>query len=653
MLDSFRNNSQSWFVKIIFGIIIVVFIFWGIGLNQPSGNVIATVNGDPILPGDFERAFQAEAQSLHDSLPNITSDQLIQMGLGQKVLNDLILTKLLEQESKKIGLQVSPYLLRRIIESDPVFAQDGKFDTARYKELTASMGTANYENRLRTTLLPAIFYEDLTAGVYADPQATKERFLFEMQERTMEYILFSAADYPVTPTKEQIEATYNERLPMYAVPPTVELEYLLISPKALAKANQIDEATLLAEYNARIDAFTLPARIKARHIIIGVPENAPEATSKAALDTLNAAKARIQAGESFAEVAKEVSQDASAPQGGDLGWFTHTQMVPAFADVAFTLPLNTVSDPVRTTFGYHLILVEEKADALIQPFEEVKATLAQTLAEEAVEANMQDNLDTALMQAMAQNSLAEAATTLGLQTTTVGPLTAEQIATDFQFVPADVQLLMSTEAGKVVSSTLTSANGSVIALIKAQKPATTKALADVEAEIVADLSFSLGMAKAMEAAHAARATFQNNTLPAELADKVQVSAAFDRTGIVPNLGTSQDIGTAIFAQNLPAAPAQPVTEPAADSTNSAINTPTNLGASWLPGVYQMDNGYVLARLNSIIPATDADWQAIETQLLPQIRDARAEQVFNMYLAQLRDAAEIKVHNTSILPSMQE
>ncbi len=654
MLDSFRNNSQSWYVKLIFGIIIVVFIFWGIGLNQPSGNVIATVNGDPILPGDFERAFQAEAQALQESLPNTTADQLIQMGLGQKVLNDLVLTKLMEQESAKIGLTVSPYLLRQIIESDPVFAKDGKFDAALYKEMTATIGTANYEKRLRSRLLPAVFFEALTAGAYADPAATRDRFFFEMETRTMDYVLFSAADYPVSPTQEQVEATYQERLPMYAVSPTVELEYLLISPQALAKPELVDEATLEAEYNARIANFTLPARVKARHIIIGVPENASEEANKAALDTLNAAKARIEAGENFADVAKEISQDASAPQGGDLGWFTHAQMVPAFADAAFSLPLHTVSDPVRSNFGYHLIYVEEKADAIVQAFEDVKDTLAKTLAEEAVEASLQGSLDTALMQTMAQNSLTEAAATLGIQPITTGPLTAEEVVETFQFVPADVQLLMSTEAGKVVGAPLTSTQGSVIAFIKSQNPASTKTLEEVEKEIIADLSMTLGMEKAKEAADAARAKFQNNTLPDELASQVLVSQPFDRSGAFPELGYSANLATALFSQNAPAsAENTPPTTPTTPTDTAENVAPASADIPWLPGVYQMEKGYILARLNSVIPATDEYWQQLEPLLAPQIRDARAEQVFNMYLAQLRDASVIKVLTPSILPSAQQ
>ncbi len=99
--------------------------------------------------------------------------------------------------------------------------------------------------------------------------------------------------------------------------------------------------------------------IKARHILV-----ADEAKAKEI-------KAKLDAGEDFAKLAKENSTDTqSAQQGGDLGWFGAGKMVPPFEEAAYALKVNEISQPVQSDFGYHIIQVTEKKEA--KPFEEVK-----------------------------------------------------------------------------------------------------------------------------------------------------------------------------------------------------------------------------------------------------------------------------------------
>ena len=115
-----------------------------------------------------------------------------------------------------------------------------------------------------------------------------------------------------------------------------------------------------------------------------------------ALAKIKAIRKRIEAGESFADVAKEVSEDTgSGAEGGDLGWFARGRMVPEFEEAAFSLEPGKVSEPIKTQFGYHLIFVEEKDPE--RPVEETEleqrrqeaftAWLATQQAEAAIERN--------------------------------------------------------------------------------------------------------------------------------------------------------------------------------------------------------------------------------------------------------------------------
>jgi len=110
--------------------------------------------------------------------------------------------------------------------------------------------------------------------------------------------------------------------------------------------------------------YDTPEEVHARHILIRVPEGASEAEIAQAKKQIEDIKKELENGADFAELAKKYSQDpGSAPNGGDLGFFSRGRMVQEFEDAAFSLEPGQLSDPVRTQFGFHLIKVEEKKPA--------------------------------------------------------------------------------------------------------------------------------------------------------------------------------------------------------------------------------------------------------------------------------------------------
>ena len=121
-------------------------------------------------------------------------------------------------------------------------------------------------------------------------------------------------------------------------------------------------------YEANPNKFKKEETVQAKHILV---EDEDKCT-----DILNS----IVSGElSFEEAAKQHSTCPSGQQGGDLGEFGHGQMVKEFDEAAFAAEPGKVVGPVKTQFGYHLIRVEKKNEAEVQPFEAVKATIVNTL----------------------------------------------------------------------------------------------------------------------------------------------------------------------------------------------------------------------------------------------------------------------------------
>jgi peptidyl-prolyl cis-trans isomerase C len=148
----------------------------------------------------------------------------------------------------------------------------------------------------------------------------------------------------------------------------------------------VTPAEVRAYYDDHPDEFRVSEEVCARHILIKVPPDATEAQRREAVGTINEAAERIQKGETFKDVAKDVSQDGSASDGGNLGYFGRGVMVPEFEEVAFSLEDGQVSGVVETRFGYHLIKVEEKRSGSSIPFDEIKAGIEQMLKGRKAEA---------------------------------------------------------------------------------------------------------------------------------------------------------------------------------------------------------------------------------------------------------------------------
>jgi peptidyl-prolyl cis-trans isomerase C len=136
-------------------------------------------------------------------------------------------------------------------------------------------------------------------------------------------------------------------------------------------------------YQKNQDKFQQGPRVRASHILIGIPQNADATTKQQAKAKADALLKDLKAGKDFAATAKANSQDpGSAPNGGDLGYFEQGQMVPPFEQAAFALKAGEMSEVVETQFGYHIIKVADKQDSHVVPLEEAKQQIEEYLTQQ-------------------------------------------------------------------------------------------------------------------------------------------------------------------------------------------------------------------------------------------------------------------------------
>ncbi len=383
MLQTIRERAQGWIAWAIVILISIPFALWGVQSYVGTGSepVAATVNGVDITERELDQRFQRARAQLRERLgaaydPEMFDDKT----LRRQVLDQTIRENLLTATSHAMGLRASDQEVKLQILSNQAFMQDGRFDKGTYERMLElqGMSPAMYENQLRqrlvgTQLVRAVLASELVTDAELDAFIKLSR-----QKRDLSYvrILMSDAQSDEPIPDAEISAYYGENLDRFAIPEQVKISYLVLNAESIGSAAGPSKDDLRALYEEEIDRYKQSERRHVRHILLTLDADADDAAAEQVRAEIEAVRERLVVGEEFAAVAKEVSKDpGSAAQGGDLGTFERGLMVAAFDEAAFSLEVGQLSDPVRSSFGYHLILVDAVEAADTKPFDEVKAEL--------------------------------------------------------------------------------------------------------------------------------------------------------------------------------------------------------------------------------------------------------------------------------------
>lgn len=613
MLDGMRSGAHSIGIKIAFGLIILVFIFWGIGSNTSSSGIVAKVNGESITVNEFQQAYNQMANEIKTVIPDITAEQLESFGLEQRVLQNVIIGKLFLAESKRLGVDVSALELRDTLMALPYFHdQNGKFSPELYQQRVKAAGQtpAQFENTLRSDILPQKFQELVTAGIFADKNIARKMFEFQTEKRSMDYVLYPFEVDKQQVSEEEAKAVYEERKNGYTVPARINLEYISFTPALMADEKAVSDEEVQQYYTENQAKFSEEEQVKARHILLMADQNAPKAESDAVLQQIRDIAAQIKTVDDFAKMAEKYGQDGTKNSGGDLGWFSKGQMVKEFADAAFTLPKATLSEPVRTQFGYHLIWVDDKKEARQIPFDEVKDSIRSVIAAEKVNANLSQTVDSAIAAIMVSGDMQAEAKKHNLSVGKTGLTDLSSLAETLGLRQSDVEALSALSAGTVWDSPI-SVNGELsIVKVVENNPATVQSFDEVKADITAELKLKKAQESAKALAENAVKAFDEKA-PAG----VRTSSFFTREGQIENLGPMPELAKEIFA---------------ADTK------------TWIKNAYISDEGAVVARLNSVRQADPKEFSTIEDDIALNMQEAQKNMLFQAYILMLNKEAKIEI-----------
>ncbi len=629
MLKFMRQHATSWFIKIALGLIIIVFIFWGVGgFRGNEATVVAKVGNTIIDVKTYQSAYQKMVRYYQNQYKAQWDNQLLKLfDVKHRVLNQLIDQVLIAQEARRLHITVSPQEVASKIESMPAFQRNGHFSRRLYLELLRynRVEPADFEESTRQDLLYQKV-KDLVAGPASFVTTSELNSLLLLQNKKwqLSYVKILARQYQdkVKITEADLKTYYDAHKELYRQPEKVAVSYLLFQPKDYTDRVKVTDKEIAQYYQAHEGAYRVPERVRVRHILIKLsPKASKEEVAKARKEALKIEKL-AKSGKDFAKLAEKYSQGPSAKNGGDLGYFARGTMVKPFEDAVFSMKKGEISGPIRTRFGFHIIKVLDIQPAHTKPLLEVKAEIETTLKLKKARSIALDAADKAYTVLYSHPDLAAYARKHGLKVYHTEPFskdtkTGEEIIPEKAFVDAAFGL----QKGKI-STIVALKKGYCLMNLDRYQPSRIPPLKEVKVKV----EQAVRLEKSLEMA---RRTAEH--LIKVLESGVPLQAMADKEGL--KVGKTKLFGVM-----------NPVDPNLGGALAGAINEVVLLTKQH-PVVFRPlplgNTGYAVCVLDKVVIPDPGTLK--KKELADQIRRAKGERAFQSWLELLRKKTKIEIH----------
>jgi peptidyl-prolyl cis-trans isomerase D len=625
VISSMRNYFRS--LKFVLLIVVVAFVatsvvYFGAGAPDSgrSGNAVATVNGEEISAERFRRAYANYIEFLQQVYrQRLTPEMIERLGIPQQVLDELVQEALVVQQAEKEGIQVTDEELRSRIAGFRAFQQDGTFSSDRYRAVLrqARVSESDFESEQRRDLRRRKMETLIRDGIKVSDDELRQAhatrgervraaWAFVDLQPLLAQAVVSEADAPAYLAAHRAQFTRPERR---------RIEYVIVSGKGVAPT--VSDADAEAYYTQHPGEFESPKRFRLAHVLVRVPPvggSEAETNAKAKVEDVIR---RATAGEDFAQLARDNSEDtATASQGGDLGPVGPGEMVPAFEQAAFALQKGQVtSAPVRTQFGYHAIKAVDIDQGGRRPFRDVASQIKDKLVAERTDRAAQARADEIRQAFLPVPDFGAEARKLGLEPRTATIARGEE-APGLGRDPQVEEALFGLVPGGI-STPLRIADGYAVAKVLEALPAGVPPLADIKDQVLAAMKREKAESAAMERAKALAAEAGSDgdllALGRKAALQVGETPWFSRAD--PPRERNNLPGTVLLA----------AMQTPAGRTAEPVRTPT--------GVY-------LVRTIQREPADVKGFDAEKDELRRQLLDQKRAHVWETWIRGLRAQAKI-------------
>jgi peptidyl-prolyl cis-trans isomerase D len=597
--------------------------------GTPGRGIVAKVDGSDITADEIRTTARQMAQQDAQRYGEMAS-KLMPFLIQQETMravDQMINRQALLSEAARMGLKVTPAEIKDELQHGryaATFFPGGNFiGQTEYEDMLqrANLTPTKFEEAVGNDILLTKLQAFISGSADVSEAEIHEQFIKQNSKVKFDYAVLKQDDLRkgLHPTDEELKAFYESHKQSYAnsVPEKRKVKYVVVETAKAEASVQITQDDLRSYYNDHRAQYQVPEQVKVSHILIKTPLPGPDGKvdEKGVAEAQHRAEdllKQLKSGAKLEDLAKKYSEDlGSAKQGGSLGWIGKGQTVPEFEKTAFSLPKGQISDLVKSSFGFHIIRVDDKQEAHTKTLDEVKSEIEPLLKHQKAQQIAQKQAETLLKQAREQKSLDAAAAAQKIPVINSDFFARKDmlpgLGPSTQFMDA-----VFSEAENAPPDVAPASQGIVVFQLLAVKPAATPTFEEirsrVEEEFKNERSSQLLNQKIQELSDRAKAEHDLKRAAKELGATVKTSDFVLPDGQVPDVGSMG--GQASVAFNM---------------KPGEISGAINNGA----------NAVVLEVLENQQP-TEADYAAKRDQIRDQLLQQKQQERFGLFVASLVD-----------------
>jgi len=594
--------------------------------NTPGKGIVAKVDGNDISADDVRTTAK---QMLQQQMPQGSSANMSMLlpFFSQRAVEQLITRQALLSQATRMGLRVSPEEVKEEL-------QHGRYAATFFPGGTF-IGEQEYEAMLtRANLTPTKFEESvghdllltklqaLISGTASVSEAEiHDQFVKQNTKVKFDYAVLKQDDIKkgLHPSESELKAYYQNHLSSYAnsIPEKRKIKYAVIDSNKVESGITVTQDDLQSYYQQHRDAYRVPEQVKVSHILIKTPLPGPDGK----VDEKGVAEAQrraedlvkqLKSGAKMEDLAKKYSEDpGSAKEGGSLGWIGRGQTVPEFEKTAFSLPKGQISDLVKSSYGFHIIRVDDKQDAHMKSLDEVKGEIEPALKHQKAQQLAQRQAEALLKDARTPAGLDAAAAKQSVPVITSDFFARRDMLPGLGPSPQFMEAVFAAQEKAPPDMAPTSQGTAVYELLAIKPPATPtfeEIRSRIEDEFKAEQSKTLLTQKAQELSDRAKAAHDLKRIAKELGATMKTSELVLPDGQVPEVGSMSGQASVAFTMK-----------------PGEISGPINSGS----------DAAVLQVLENQQP-TDADFIAKRDQIRDSVLQGKQQERFTLFVSNLVD-----------------
>jgi peptidyl-prolyl cis-trans isomerase D len=591
----------------------------------PGKGIVAKVGGEDITTDEVR---QTARQMLQQQMPQGSSanTSMLLPFFAQRAAEQLIARQALLNEANRIGLRVGPDEVRDELQHGryaATFFPGGNFiGETEYQDMLqrANLTPAKFEESVSNDILLTKLQALVSGSAGVSDAEVHDQFMKQNAKVKFDYAVLKQDDLKkgLHPTEEELKAYFDTHKASYAnsIPEKRKVKYALIDTAKLEADVKVTPEDLRAYYDQHRDQYRVPEQVKVSHILIKTPLPGPDGK----VDEKGVAEAQrrsedllqqLRNGAKMEDLAKKYSEDpGSAKQGGSLGWIGRGQTVAEFEKVAFSLPKGQISDLVKSSYGFHIIRVDDKQEPHVKTLDEVKSDIEPILKHQMAQQLAQRKADSLVKQARAQ-SFDAAAAAAGVPVITSDFFARRDMLPGLGPAPQFMDAVFMAQENSPPDQA-SAAQGIAVYQLLAIKPPATPSFEEVrtkvEDEFKNERSSTLLGQKVQELSDRAKAEHDLKRAAKELGATLKTSDLVLPDGQVPDVGSMSGQASVAFTMK----PGE-ISGPISNGSDAAV-----------------------LQLLETQPPSDADFAAKHDQIREQLLQEKQRERFELFVSNVVD-----------------